>query len=161
MDQAKSGLPFDISLLNGEGWRFSARWSCKFWRALTRWGTDEFFLKTSAPLSLINIYRMSIISAGSISLDSTFKITGSMWCWIGLSYFYYHAFSEDHSRKHKIGTDRFSKNHKNVGKFCLLQNFESQHFTTNLAFIFSPVLELKEKKLRTNIIFLYRRAALL
>jgi hypothetical protein len=30
MDKAKSGLPFDISLLNGEVRRFSARWSCNF-----------------------------------------------------------------------------------------------------------------------------------
>ncbi len=32
----------------------------------------DFFLKTS-PLSLMMSYRMSLISAGSISLDSTFK----------------------------------------------------------------------------------------
>jgi hypothetical protein len=31
------------------------------------------FLKTSAPLSLMTTYRMSLISAGSISLDSTFN----------------------------------------------------------------------------------------
>ncbi len=30
-------------------------------------------LKTSTPLSLINIYRMNLISSGSISLDSTFN----------------------------------------------------------------------------------------
>ncbi len=35
----------------------------------------DFFLKTSAPLSLMMTNRMSLISAGSISLDSTFKYT--------------------------------------------------------------------------------------
>jgi hypothetical protein len=32
---------------------------------------DSFFLKTSAPLSLMTSYRMSLISTGFISLDST------------------------------------------------------------------------------------------
>ncbi len=35
-------------------------------------GQDNFF-KTFAPLSLIKTYRMSLLSARSISLDSTFK----------------------------------------------------------------------------------------
>jgi hypothetical protein len=38
-----------------------------------RMGVRRIFLKPSAPLSLIKTYRMSLISAGSISLDSTFK----------------------------------------------------------------------------------------
>ena len=37
------------------------------YRALRGWGTGGFFEKSSAP------YRMSLISAGSISLTSTFK----------------------------------------------------------------------------------------
>jgi hypothetical protein len=36
-------------------------------------GAGEFFQNISAPLSLMTSYRMSLISAGSISLDSTFK----------------------------------------------------------------------------------------
>jgi hypothetical protein len=39
----------------------------------TMGGGGRIFLETSAPLPLINIYRISLISAGSISLDSTFK----------------------------------------------------------------------------------------
>ncbi len=42
-------------------------------RALTGWGTGGFCLKTSAPLSLMMTYRMSLILNGSILLDSTFK----------------------------------------------------------------------------------------
>jgi hypothetical protein len=42
--------------------------------ALTQWGTGGFFLKPAATLPLIKIYRMSLISTGSISLDSTFKV---------------------------------------------------------------------------------------
>jgi hypothetical protein len=34
--------------------------------------TIRIFLKTSAPLSLIKIFQRKLISAGSISLDSTF-----------------------------------------------------------------------------------------
>ncbi len=37
-------------------------------------GGGRIFLKPSAPLSLMKTYRMSLISAGSISLDSTFKV---------------------------------------------------------------------------------------
>ncbi len=37
-------------------------------------GDRRIFLKPSTPLSLMTIYRMSLISAGSISLDSTFKL---------------------------------------------------------------------------------------
>jgi hypothetical protein len=40
-----------------------------------RMGGGRIILITSAPLSLINTYRISLISAGSISLDSTFKHT--------------------------------------------------------------------------------------
>jgi hypothetical protein len=36
-------------------------------------GDGRIFLKASATLPLIKIYRMSLFSAGSISLDSTFK----------------------------------------------------------------------------------------
>jgi hypothetical protein len=36
-------------------------------------GDRQIFLKTSSPLSLMTTYQMSLISAGSISLDSTFK----------------------------------------------------------------------------------------
>jgi hypothetical protein len=35
------------------------------------------FLKTSAPVSLINTFPVSLILAGSISLDSTFKVPHS------------------------------------------------------------------------------------
>jgi hypothetical protein len=34
------------------------------------------FLNTSAPLSVIKAFRINLISAGSISLDSTFKARG-------------------------------------------------------------------------------------
>ncbi len=37
-------------------------------------GDGRIFLKTSAPFSLMTTYRMSLISAWSISLDSTFKL---------------------------------------------------------------------------------------
>jgi hypothetical protein len=37
-------------------------------------GDGRIFLKISAPLSLINTNQMNLISAGSISLDSTFKM---------------------------------------------------------------------------------------
>jgi hypothetical protein len=36
-------------------------------------GDGPIFLKTSAPLSLMTTYRMSLILAGSISLDSTWE----------------------------------------------------------------------------------------
>jgi hypothetical protein len=36
-------------------------------------GDFRIFLKISVPLALINTYQMNIISAGSISLESTFK----------------------------------------------------------------------------------------
>jgi hypothetical protein len=36
-------------------------------------GGEQIFLKISAPLSLINTYQMNLSSAGSISLDSTFR----------------------------------------------------------------------------------------
>ncbi len=38
-----------------------------------RMGDGRIFPITSGPLSLINAYRKNLISAGSISLDSTFK----------------------------------------------------------------------------------------
>ena len=36
-------------------------------------GDRRIFLKIYAPLSFINTYQMNLISAGSISLDNTFK----------------------------------------------------------------------------------------
>ncbi len=36
-------------------------------------GDGRIFLKFSVPLSLVNTYKMNLISAGSISLDSTFN----------------------------------------------------------------------------------------
>jgi hypothetical protein len=39
-------------------------------------GTGGFFQKTSAPVSLMTTYRMSLISAGSISLDVPLKVVG-------------------------------------------------------------------------------------
>jgi hypothetical protein len=42
-------------------------------RALTQWGTGGFFEKPAATLPLIKFYRMSLISTGSILLDSTFN----------------------------------------------------------------------------------------
>jgi hypothetical protein len=44
-----------------------------FDRSLLNRGTCRFFLKTSATLSLMTTYRMSLILARSISLDRTFK----------------------------------------------------------------------------------------
>jgi hypothetical protein len=38
-------------------------------------GTGGFFLKPSAPLSLMTTYRMSLISAGAILLDSTVPLS--------------------------------------------------------------------------------------
>jgi hypothetical protein len=49
------------------------------WRALIRWGTGKFFKKPAVTFPLINSYRMSLISAGSISLDSTFKEWVQSW----------------------------------------------------------------------------------
>ncbi len=43
-------------------------------------GAGGFFYKASATLPLRKIYRMSLISAGSISLDSTFKYA-DVWAW--------------------------------------------------------------------------------
>ncbi len=52
--------------------------SCTRWRGIFkgshRIGNGRIFLKkTSAPLSSIKAFQMNLISAGSISLDSTFK----------------------------------------------------------------------------------------
>jgi hypothetical protein len=54
MDQAKSGLPFDISLLNGEARRFSARWSCNFKGLSQDGGRIDFSKKLCT--SLFNKY---------------------------------------------------------------------------------------------------------
>jgi hypothetical protein len=40
-------------------------------------GDEQIFQKISAPLSLINTYQINLISARSISLDSTFKTTAT------------------------------------------------------------------------------------
>jgi hypothetical protein len=42
-------------------------------KGLSQDGGGWTFLKTSTPLSLINTYRVNLISPRSISLDSTFK----------------------------------------------------------------------------------------
>jgi hypothetical protein len=42
-------------------------------KALRGWEVGGFLQKTSPPLSLMTTYRMSLIVARSISLDSTFK----------------------------------------------------------------------------------------
>jgi hypothetical protein len=47
-------------------------------RALRGWGAGGFFQKTTAPLFLMTTYQMSLISAGSISLDSTYKRAGNV-----------------------------------------------------------------------------------
>ncbi len=53
---------------------YCARWRCNF-KGLSQDGRwKDFFLKTSAPLFLMTTFQMSLISAGSISLDSTFKV---------------------------------------------------------------------------------------
>ncbi len=51
-------------------------------RALTWWGTGDFFKKPPRHFLLLKIYRMSLISTGSISLDSAFKLLAF---WIHLS----------------------------------------------------------------------------
>ncbi len=48
-------------------------WRCNFKR-LSQHGRQADFSKISAPHSLITTYRMNLILAGSISLDSTFNI---------------------------------------------------------------------------------------
>ncbi len=53
--------------------KYCARWRRNF-KELTQDGEwADFFLKTSAPLSLMTTYRMSLISAWPISLNSTFN----------------------------------------------------------------------------------------
>jgi hypothetical protein len=47
------------------------RWHGIF-KLLSQDGSRADFLKTSAPLSLIKVFRMNLISAGEILLDSTF-----------------------------------------------------------------------------------------
>ncbi len=43
-------------------------------------GADGIFRKSTSPLSLMKTYRMSLISAGSISLGSTFKLQHMVCC---------------------------------------------------------------------------------
>ncbi len=49
------------------------RWRCNFKR-LSQHGRQADFFKISAPHSVMTTYRMNLILAGSISLDSTFNI---------------------------------------------------------------------------------------
>jgi hypothetical protein len=49
-------------------------WHTKTLKGSHRRWDGLIFLKTSAPHSLMTTYRMNLISAGSISLDSTFKL---------------------------------------------------------------------------------------
>ncbi len=52
-------------------------WHCPF--KGSHWmGDGLVFLQISAPLFLINAYRINLISAGSISQDSTFKYLSSI-----------------------------------------------------------------------------------
>ncbi len=52
--------------------KYCTRWRGTFKGLSQNWGPAHFS-KTSAPLSSTKTYRMNLISAGSISLDSTFK----------------------------------------------------------------------------------------
>jgi hypothetical protein len=56
----------------------SCTWRRWIFSGLSQDGGRAHFLQISAPLSLINIYRMNLISAGSISLDSTFKLRNEL-----------------------------------------------------------------------------------
>ncbi len=53
---------------------YCTRWRRSFTGVSKDGRRGWFFLKTSAPLSLMMTYRMSLISGGSISLDSAFNI---------------------------------------------------------------------------------------
>jgi hypothetical protein len=53
---------------------YCARWRCNFKGLSQDGGWKDFFLKTSAPLSLMTTYQMSLISARSTPPDSTFKL---------------------------------------------------------------------------------------
>jgi hypothetical protein len=57
-------------------------------------GVGGFFLKPSEPLSLIKTYRMSLISAGSISVDNTFK-----------SFFYLYIFGAMDIYRHRLNME--------------------------------------------------------
>jgi hypothetical protein len=52
---------------------YCTRWRHSFKVLSLDGGRADFSKKASATLPLIKIYRMSLISAGSISLDSTFN----------------------------------------------------------------------------------------
>jgi hypothetical protein len=70
--------PFFLNISVGRYVRYCpARWIelkvVSLERSLLNRGTGRFFLKTSATLSLMTTYRMSINSARSISMDRTFK----------------------------------------------------------------------------------------
>jgi hypothetical protein len=48
------------------------RWLCNF-QKLSQDGRRTYFYESSGPYSLMKIYRITLISAGFISLDSTFN----------------------------------------------------------------------------------------
>ncbi len=85
MDLAKSGLIRKV-LIKGRGAEICVRhWPLDSLLSITQrdgakslkgshWMREgKIFLKISAPLSFVNTYRLSLFSAGSISMDSTFK----------------------------------------------------------------------------------------
>ncbi len=53
---------------------YSTRWRYSFKGLSLDGGRADFFKETSATLPFLKIYQMSLLSAGSISLDSTFNI---------------------------------------------------------------------------------------
>jgi hypothetical protein len=55
-------------------------------------GDGRIFLKTAAPLPFIKICRMSLILAGSISLDSTFTSIISKTPILQFFYYYFYVF---------------------------------------------------------------------
>ena len=52
-------------------------------------GGGRIFLKTFRPLSLMKTYRMSLISAGSISLDSTVPLSRH---WFLFNFYHFEVF---------------------------------------------------------------------
>jgi len=54
-------------------------WQLKSTRCSHTLGTGEFCSNTHATLPLSQICRMSLISAGSFSLDSTFRVNNFLW----------------------------------------------------------------------------------
>jgi hypothetical protein len=58
----------------GSQWPTTVQGGRKSLKGSHRMEDGQIFLKTSAPLSLIENYRMNLLSAGSISQESTFKV---------------------------------------------------------------------------------------